>query len=224
MVCHLLGVDLANVSVRRDSWKTSSKPGEDPGRWLNSFNQEWVDAASRLSPAILTELVALAGQSYIDYVTTLDWEAEGGPVGWATGDKPAPVWFDMAREYMERFVHQYQLREATGRPPLDARFMRPALSTAAHALPRALDGVRRSPGTSVHFVVVGEAGGTWCVTQSEDGWELAPDPAGPPACQVRTSTDGALKLYVRDPTAPPLDCQGDRDLGVAIGRVKAILG
>jgi hypothetical protein len=42
---HLLGVELGNVSVRRDHWALSPGAGEDAGAWLNAFNQQWVDAA-----------------------------------------------------------------------------------------------------------------------------------------------------------------------------------
>lgn len=48
----------------------------------------------------------------------LDLNALGGPVEWATGSDPAPAWLDIAREYMERYIHQRQIRDATGRPGL----------------------------------------------------------------------------------------------------------
>lgn len=37
-----------------------------------------------------------------------------GHVSWAS-DGPVPLWFDMARELTERWVHQMQIREAVGR-------------------------------------------------------------------------------------------------------------
>ncbi len=36
--------------------------------------------------------------------------------------------------------------------------------------------------------------------------------------------EGALKLYIRDPSAPPLTWHGDREITAALARVKAILG
>jgi hypothetical protein len=35
---------------------------------------------------------------------------------------------------------------------------------------------------------------------------------------------GALKLYARDPSAPPLTWQGDREIAGALAGVKAVLG
>jgi len=222
---HLLGVELGNVSVRRDRWRQGPAAGEDLDAWLNRFNQQWVEAARRISPALLIELIDQAGLRFEEHVATLDLDAAGGPVPWATGSAPAPVWLDVAREYMERYVHQQQIRDATRRPPLGAAFTAPVLATAAHALPCALDRVSRPAGTVVTFTAEGEGGGTWQVIRAAAGWELAPAPqARPAACQARTTVNGALKLYARDPSAPLLTWQGDREIADALAGVKAVLG
>lgn len=135
------------------------------------------------------------------------------------------MWLDVAREYMERYVHQQQIREATGRPWLGAAFTGPVLATAAHALPRALDRVTRPAGTVVTFTADGEGGGSWPVVRTRAGWELDPgQPDRPAACRARTTVEGALKRYVRDPSAPPLTWQGDQELADALAGVKAVLG
>ena len=144
---------------------------------------------------------------------------------WAAGSDPAPAWLDVAREYMERYVHQQQIRDATRRPRLGSAFTGPVLATAAHALPLALDGVNRPAGTVVAFSAEGEGGGTWHVVRTAAGWELvAAPPDEPTACRARTTVDGALKLHVQDPTAPPLTWQGDQELAEALARAKAVLG
>jgi hypothetical protein len=149
----------------------------------------------------------------------------GGPVHWATGPDPAPVWLDIAREYMERYVHQQQIRDTTGRAALDARFTYPVLAAAAHALPRALAGIARPDGTVVTFTADGAGGGSWYLLRRGDGWQLGDTgPPPPPACAVRTSVAGAIKLYARDPTAPPLVRRGDPALAGALSQVKAVLG
>ena len=225
VAAHLLGVELGNVSARRDSWALGPGEGEDLDVWLNAFNQQWVDAARRISPALLIELIDLAGVRFEEYLAALDLDATGGPVSWATGSDPAPVWLDVAREYMERYVHQQQIRDATGRPRLGSAFTRPVLATAAHALPLALRRVNRPAGTTVAFSAEGEGGGTWHVVRTTTGWELdAAPPDEPAACRARTTVDGALMLYVRDPSAPPLTWQGDQELAEALAGVKAVLG
>jgi uncharacterized protein (TIGR03083 family) len=232
VAAHLLGVELGNVSGRRDRWGRGPGKGEDLDSWLNAFNQQWVEAAGRISPALLVELINLAGLRFEEYVATLDLDATGVRVPWATGSDPAPVWLDVAREYMERYVHQQQIREATGRPPLGADFVSPVLTTAAHALPRALDRVSRPLGTVVTFTAEGEGGGSWYVVRSAGGWELETAPvagagslaAGAVACHARTTVDGALKLYARDSSAPALSWQGDDELAAALAGAKAVLG
>ena len=77
----------------------------------------------------------------------------------------------------------------------------------------------------VTFTAEGEGGGAWYVVRAAARWELASMlPTQPAACQARTTVDGALKLYVRDPSAPPLTWQGDRELADALASVKAVLG
>ena len=148
-----------------------------------------------------------------------------GPVKWATGSEPTPVWLDVAREYMERYVHQNQIRQATGRPPLGAVFTGPVLATAAHALPRALDQVTCPAGTVGTFTAGGDGGGTWYVIRTPEGWELHPaQPTGPAARRARTTVDGALKLYIRNPSTPPSTWQGDHELAHALAEAKPTLG
>ncbi len=225
VAAHLLGVELGNVSLRRDHWGLGPAPGEDLGDWLSTFNQQWVAAARRLSPLVLIELLDLAALRFEEHVATLDLDALGGPVDWATGRDPAPVWLDVAREYMERFVHQQQIREATGRPGLGPDLTRPVLAAAAHALPVALQHVSRPTGTTVTFTAEGAGGASWHLVRTGTAWELgAGEPPRPPACEVRTTVAGAIKRYTRDPSAPPLHWRGDAGLADALSEVTAILG
>ena len=213
------------AAPRRDHWRLGPGEGEDLDGWLNAFNQQWVEAARRISPALLIELIDVTGLRFESYLATLDLDAAGGPVPWATGSDPAPVWLDVAREYMERYVHQRQIRSATGRPSLGAGYTSPVLTTAAHALPRALDQVTRPVGTVVTFTVEGEGGGSWHVVRAAGCWELDPSaPGRAAACHARTTVEGALKLYARDPSAAPLTWQGDPELAEALAGVKAVLG
>jgi len=63
------------------------------------------------------------------------------------------------------------------------------------------------------------------VVRAAAGWELDPaQPARPAVCQARTTVDGALKLYTRDLTAPPLTWHGDHEIAGALAGAKAILG
>jgi uncharacterized protein (TIGR03083 family) len=222
VACHLLGVEVGNLAVRRDGWKPDRGPVGDGG--LDVWNEAWVASCARMSPAVLVDLLARTADAFASHVATLDLSAVGGPVGWATGDAPAPVWLDVGREYMERCVHQQQIREASGRPALPPRLIAPVLATAVHALPRALAGHDRPRGTAVVFRAEGAGGGSWTVTRRGDGWSLTTGAATDPACEVRTSAEGARQRFVRDARAPEPEVTGDPELGAAVAGAKAILG
>ena len=78
-------VDVGNVSGRRDGWGLGPAQGEDPDAWLNSFNHQWVDAARRICPALLIELINLAGVRFEGHLAALDLDAVCGQAKWATG-------------------------------------------------------------------------------------------------------------------------------------------
>ena len=219
---HLLGVEVGNVSVRRDGWRPDRGPAGDGG--MDAWTQVWVDACRRTSPALLVDLLAHAAGEFSSYVATLDLDAMGGPVGWATGTDPAPVWLDVAREYMERCVHQMQIRDATGRPALPSHLVGPVVATGIHALPVALAGVDRPSGTEVVVRAEGDGGGEWTATRGADRWSLSAGAPDAPACVVRTSVLGAVLRMIRDPRAPDLEVIGDAEVGRAVAELKAILG
>ena len=98
---------------------------------------------------------------------------------------------------------------------VDARPLVPRLRSELAALLTSLTGADWAqptfcPGWSVHDVAAhllgGELGNIWYVVRAAARWELAPAPrAQPAACQARTTVGGALRLYARDPSAPPLN-------------------
>ena len=102
---------------------------------VNRLNAEWVLAARRMSPRLLMDFLAFTGPEVEACFASLDPMKMGGPVSWA-GPEPAPQWFDVAREFTERWHHQQQIRDATDRPPLyDPYFLSPVLDTFVRALP-----------------------------------------------------------------------------------------
>ena len=221
---HLLAVDVGNLAVRRDRWVPEPAAPADADAWLDDYNGQWVRAARRLSPELIIELLASVGSALDRDLTSLDLHARGGPVGWATGAEPAPVWLDVAREYMERFVHQQQIRDALGRPDLPPEFLAPVLVTAAHALPVALRAHPRQSATVVRFTATGPGGGTWDVVAHDGTWSLSAPTTATPTCAARTSARDALRLFVRDAAAPRLTIDGDQELGEALQHSKAVLG
>jgi hypothetical protein len=189
---------------------------------LAAFNDGWVRAARRLSPRVVAGMLDLAGSWFEQHVAGLDLEAIGGSVWWV-GPEPAPVWLDVAREYTERWVHQQQIRDATGVPGLrDARYVGPVVATFVHALPRSLAGAGATEGTTVDLSFTGEGGGEWHARRGPDEWLLQAGPSPSPACRLTGPVDAAWRLYAGYPGVT-LAAAGDEALAAAASRGRAII-
>jgi uncharacterized protein (TIGR03083 family) len=202
---HLLGVDIANLSRRRDRFDAPgfATPGTDLARWehlvaaINRWNEGWVGAARRISPRLLCDLLRFTGAALHEYFAGLDLAALGGPVSWA-GPDPAPVWLDIAREYTERWVHQQQIRDAVRQPGLtERRWLAPVLDTFARALPHTLRGVAAPEGASVRLVIAGDAGGEWVAVRANGAWALTADAGPAPDAAVTLDQDVAWRLFTK---------------------------
>jgi uncharacterized protein (TIGR03083 family) len=200
IVSHLLGGDIGILSRRRDRLSITAKPilGHDElVELINELNGQWVTAARRISPRVLRELLAFTGPQVEAYFASLDLFAVGEPVSWA-GPDPAPVWLDIAREFTERWHHQQQVRDATGRPPLyEPHFLAPVLDAFVRALPHAFRHTAATQGTVVRIEISGEAGGYWLLQRNQETWELflGADPA--PAAEVVITQDAAWRLFTK---------------------------
>ena len=60
---HLLGVEMGNLSTRRDGHVSSSsiKDWEGLVAFINEWNQEWVRVSKRISPQLLIDLLEFTG-------------------------------------------------------------------------------------------------------------------------------------------------------------------
>ncbi|HWP44899.1 MAG TPA: maleylpyruvate isomerase family mycothiol-dependent enzyme, partial [Blastocatellia bacterium] len=184
---HLLGGDIGLLSRKRDRYLYSGSPIKDWGELvalINELNAVWVKATSRMSPRVLCDLLRFCGDQASEYFRSLDPFSMGDPVDWV-GPDPAPVWLDIAREYTERWHHQQQIRDATGRPGLkEPKYMAPVLDAFVRALPRAYRDVEAEEGTIVGLTITGESGGRWFVHREGQLWNLYLDSARDPYAEV----------------------------------------
>jgi uncharacterized protein (TIGR03083 family) len=197
---HILGGDISNLSRRRDAY---TPPGpaitgwEDLVVFINELNASWVAAARRLSPRVLCDLLAHIGAQVDAYFLSLDPFALGGEVSWA-GSQPAPVWLDVAREYTERWHHQQQIRDATGRPGLyEPRLFAPVLDAFVRALPHTFRDAHAAEGSTVQVTISGPAGGEWAVRLTAGSWELLAGRSAEAACEVVLAAEDAWKIFTR---------------------------
>ena len=197
---HLLGGQLGILSRKRDGHAYSGSPikgWDDLVSMINDLNAAWVQAASRLSPRVLCELLKLSGGQVCDYFKTLDPYAIGDPVDWA-GPEPASVWLDLAREYTEWWHHQQQIRDAVGRPGLkEPRFFAPVIDTFVRALPHTYRRVDAKETTMVALTVSGDSGGRWLLRRESGSWRLFIDDATKADAELLIDQELSWRLFTK---------------------------
>lgn len=199
IAAHLLDDDLRRLSFHRDRQPPpGSGPvsGADLVALVNRMNAEWVAVARRMSPRVIVDLLEVTGPWVVDLFRATDPFAPGfWGVTWA-GEQASPHWFDVGRDYTERWLHQQQIRDAVGAPPLTGReWLHPVLDLFVRALPFAYRDTAAAPGTTVTIAIEGEAGGEWTLRRDGQHWGLY---AGAPASSdatVRMTDDTAWRLF-----------------------------
>ncbi len=231
VAAHLLGGDIGNLSRKRDGFRPQAVGAVTYGELVglvNRSNEEWVSATRRMSPRLLCELLAFTAPQVEACFAAADPAAMGVPVSWA-GPGPAPAWFDIAREFTERWHHQQQIRDATANPPLyDPYFLAPVLDTFVRALPHGFRRVGAPEGTAVRFEISGDAGGVWFVVRTGGAWELALDCGARPAAEVVLPQDAAWRMFTKGVEAKTAFAQattrGDPMLAAPIFGTVAVIG
>ena len=226
---HLLGDDLGIVSRQRDGYAPlQPRPDETLVPFLNRINDEWVTATRRLSPALLIDLLRLAGDLTYAHFASVDLMALDARVSWA-GPDPAPRWLDVAREYTERWVHHQQIRETVGAPLLlEAHWIGPVVATFVYALPVTYASVEAPADTAVSLIVEGTGGGDWTVAPSASGaWTLFAGLAESPLVTVQMSADTLWRLFTKqispDDAASRVTISGDQALGRTMLKTVSII-
>ena len=147
-----------------------TRPGLDFRQLLDGFNEQWVEATTFLSTSVMVELLRLAGEWTGSFYGSVDLERPGEPVGFFGGSGPSPYWQAIAREYVERWVHQHQIRRALGRPDLGPEFLEPAAAVVMRSLAAHLPALDAAPGTVLVLTVKDIA--SWSCTLGDGGWAL----------------------------------------------------
>lgn len=224
VAAHLLGGSLGRLWPRRERADAQREPGyDDLVQMINVSNDEWVRAARRISPTMLTELLTLTDLRLAAHFAALDHAAPAGiSVAWA-GDERSPNWFDIAREYSEKWLHQQHIREATGRALLSERVLcAPVFDTLLRGLPHALRGVAAADGTTATVHI---DGASWTAMRRDGTWRLYSGHAPGATATVTLPPDAAWRLFSRGLSPERADARidGDRELGEACLRLVAIM-
>ena len=202
VVAHLLDINIRVLSGLRDGHKTENpviRSNEELIHYLNQLNSDWVKAMKRASPEILIFLHEVTGPPTSDYYLSLDPFATAPfAVSWA-GEIESKNWFHLAREYTEKWHHQQQIREATGRPGImERKFFYPFIDTYMRALPYTYRHVEAPEGTVIKVTIPGEAGGSWYLDRSADAWILGKSELKVPEAEVRISPEISWSLFSKN--------------------------
>lgn len=206
VAAHLLDGNIRTISMYRDGHFTAPDRAingyDDLVNYLNHLNAEWVNASQRISPALLTDLLESTGKQYTAIMQEQDLNADAVfSVSWA-GESVSKNWFHIAREYTEKWHHQQQIREATGRPELQSsimtpRFFRPLIETFLRGLPHTYRHTQAETGTSVRIAIRLDEVFEWFLIKTNDGWSVSDACSTAPEASVTLDADTAWKLFTK---------------------------
>lgn len=231
VAAHLLGGSLGRLWRQEETSTPAEISAQEYDELLgliNAGNDLWVQAARRISPEIMIELLELTDRRLYEHFRSLDpGEPARITVAWASDDLP-PNWFDIAREYTEKWLHQQHIREAVGLPLLTARsWLSPALDTFLRGLPRTFRGVAAPGGASISIQIGGEAGGEWSLVREGAAWALFSGASPQPACHVQIDQDLAWRLFTRgvslEHARQQAQIEGDAALGEKVLEMVSIM-
>jgi uncharacterized protein (TIGR03083 family) len=210
IAAHLLADDLGRLSGGRDGYGGHAfKPSgagsfeADLLEFINAQNESWVAAMRRLSPALLIDLLRWSGAETQQYFESLDPNAMAHiAVSWA-GEAQSANWFDLARELSERWLHQQQIREAAGIPPLyDPEIFVPALDTFVRALPHTFRDTDAPEGTTVRLTITQAGTGPgrslrYDLVRTKDRWRIVPTMSSEPDAEAMIPADTAWRVFTK---------------------------
>ena len=233
VVAHLTDSTLRRLSFHRDGMPPPPpaapiRSPKDFVAFINTLNAEWVVAARRLSPRVLTDLFARASSEAADWFEALPLEAPAlFSVSWA-GESSSEGWFDVGREFTELWHHQQQIRMAVGAPSLDdPRYLRAVIEIALRGLRHAYRDIEANVGDRVAIDISGPSGGRWTLQRDEGRWTVLEGDSPDVRAHVRLSDDAAWRLFfnaMRDDEARRvIEIEGERHLATPLLRARSVI-
>jgi uncharacterized protein (TIGR03083 family) len=232
IAAHLLDDDLRRLSFHRDAHQPPGAPTIEGYAslvaYVNRMNGEWVEAARRLSPRVLVDLLEITGPWVEELFRSVDADT---PAHWAVawaGEERSAHWFDVGRDYTERWLHQQQIRDAVGASPLtDRQWLHPVLDLFVRALPHAYRETPAPDGATVRVAIEGPAGGDWTLRRENATWRLYAGAEISPTATASLSDDTAWRLFTKglrgEAAAARVRLMGDQRLGSGVLRSLAVM-
>ncbi len=224
IAAHLLDGDLRRLSLHRDkhTLPEPANPIQDYNSlitYLNEVNNAWVKAAKRLSPSLIIELIEFTTPKIVSHLLELDPKGTAlFSVGWA-GEEESENWFDIAREYTEKWHHQQQIREAVGKPLLvQGKWLLPLISTLIRGVPPVYK--KHAPDVKNELIKIdisGVIGDSWILAVENDNWQLFKAGNEKPNTKIELDDDTAWRTFTKsiseEEALKRMNVSGNHDLG-----------
>lgn len=179
IAAHMLQTGISRLSAQRDGYRRDSELPESDGyeslsERIDAANTLWTDTLSSVSPRVLVDLLRETESQLASFFRHMPIDSRSAiGVAWA-GEKQSATWFDVAREFSERWHHQQQIRDAVGAPDITKpEYLRPVLSTLIRAVPYWYTNLKTSEGSTVRIHIEGESGGQWQLQYRSERWTLS---------------------------------------------------
>jgi len=224
LTAHLLDGSLRRLSNCRDNYQTDVPKIEsydDLVNYIQGINKSWIEATKRLSPQILIALLEFSEEWVYEYFKTLNPnDTAKYSVAWA-GEMESQNWFDIAREYTEKWHHQMQIRLAVKKPGLDSKeLFYPLIDTFMRGLPHAYRNATSAQNSGIQVNITGQGGGVWCLEKTDLNWQLVKTLKNKPEAIIEMSDNTAWQLFTdsmpKDVAIKSIKIHGNKLLGEVI--------
>ena len=230
VVAHLWGGDMGRLSAGRDGYFRPNVPINSYAElvsWIDQQNAQWVESTQRLSPKLLLNFITDSNQQLYHYLLDCDLDAPSIGVAWA-GEMSSPLWFDIGREYTEKWMHFQHVCEAVGSDEATkSKWMHPALDIFMRGMPHAYRDSAAASGTQIQVNISGDAGGSWVLQSQNDSWQLFTGASTHASTTVSLTQDTAWRLFTNGLSAekanPLIQIDGEQSLGLPFLNLIAIM-
>ncbi|TAF65677.1 MAG: hypothetical protein EAZ55_07900 [Cytophagales bacterium] len=232
VAAHLLDGNLRGLSTSRDAFfgekPTHINSHQDLVDFLNQLNLTWTNAARRLSPQVIIELLRTTNEAYSNHLKTLNpSENAVFPVAWA-GQNTSPNWLHIAREYTEKFLHQQQIRDAVKKEGIMTKELYyPFIDTLMFAFAPTFKDTAAAIGTVVSLEISTEIGGIWHIIKTNTAWELYKNIPMNSHAKVIIAPEHAWKLFSKswkpEQVLPKIEIIGDTILAKQVLTIVAVM-
>jgi hypothetical protein len=179
LASHILDGSLRRLSLQRDKFSDNSRETNinsysDLVSYIQDLNKEWILASRRLSPKILIDLLEYSEKQVFDFFKSLNMTDKAlFSVAWA-GESKSENWFDIAREYTEKWHHQMQIRLALNKPLLmDKKYIEPLYDTFMLGLPfHYKDLTDYTTGLTIKITLTGILNKSWYLQKQTEQWSF----------------------------------------------------